>query len=109
MSTPEALRRVVWAPKAKQDLRHIWRYFARVASPDIADNLLREIRDATQRLAERPLLWRPRDDVMPGLRAVLVHPYTVFYRVTDSTVEIVRVLHERRDFTAVFSDKRNRS
>jgi plasmid stabilization system protein ParE len=48
-----------------------------------------------------------RDDVMPGLRAVLVHPYTVFYRVTDSTVEIVRVLHERRDFSAVFRDKRD--
>jgi plasmid stabilization system protein ParE len=29
--------------------------------------------------------------------------------VIDSTVEIVRVLHERRDFTAVFGDKRDRS
>jgi toxin ParE1/3/4 len=106
MSTPGAPRRVVWPPKARQDLRQIWRYFARVASPDIADKLLREIRDATERLATRPFLWRARDDVMPGLRAVLVHPYTVFYRVTDSTVEIVRVLHERRDFSAVFRDKR---
>jgi toxin ParE1/3/4 len=109
MSTPSALKRVVWSPKAKRDLRQIWRYFARVASPDIADNLLREISDAGQRLAERPLLWRSRDDVLPGLRAVLVHPYTVFYRVTDSSVEIVRVLHERRDFTAVFGDKRDRT
>jgi toxin ParE1/3/4 len=105
MSTPEAPRRVVWPPKARQDLRQIWRYFARVASPDIADKLLREIRDATERVAERPFLRRARDDVMPGLRAVLVHPYTVFYRVTDSTIEIVRVLHEHRDFTAVFRDK----
>ena len=107
MSTPGASRRVVWPPQARQDLRQIGRYFARVASPDVADKLLREIRDATEKLAERPFLWRPRDDVMPGLRAVLVHPYTVFYRVTDSTVEIVRVLHERRDFSAAFRDKRD--
>lgn len=105
MSTPETRRRVVWPPKAKQDLRQIWRYFARVASPDIADKLLREIRDATERAAERPFLRRTRDDVMPGLRAVLVHPYTVFYLVTDSTIEVVRVLHERRDFSAAFRDK----
>jgi plasmid stabilization system protein ParE len=26
-----------------------------------------------------------------------VHPYAVIYRVTDDAVEIVRVLHERRD------------
>jgi plasmid stabilization system protein ParE len=36
-------RRVVWAPRAKQDLVSIWRYYARVASPDIADNILLEI------------------------------------------------------------------
>jgi plasmid stabilization system protein ParE len=34
---------------------------------------------------------------MSGLRSILVHPYAVIYRVTDDAVEIVRVLHERRD------------
>jgi toxin ParE1/3/4 len=63
---------------------------------------LREIYGAGQRLAEQALMWRSRDEVMPGLRSVLVHPYTVFYRVIDGKVEIVRVLHERRDFAAVF-------
>jgi plasmid stabilization system protein ParE len=33
----------------------------------------------------------------PGLRAVFVHPYIVFYRLKEGGVEIVRVLHERRD------------
>jgi plasmid stabilization system protein ParE len=43
---------------------------------------------------------------MPGLRFVLVHPYTLFYRVTDGTAEIVRVLHERRNFSGVFRKER---
>jgi toxin ParE1/3/4 len=103
---PRAPKRVIWAPKAKQDLRGIWRYFARVASPDIADNLLRDIDRAAAGLDERSLQWRARDDVVPGLRSVRAHPYTVFYRVTDASVEIVRVLHGRRNFPTVFSKER---
>ena len=42
---------------------------------------------------------------MPGLRSVLVHPYTVFYRMDDGVVDILRILHERRDIARVFSKK----
>jgi toxin ParE1/3/4 len=102
---PKKFRRVVWAPKSKQDLRDVWRYYERVASPEIADELLREINEAGQRLADEALMWRARDEIMPGLRSVLVHPYTVFHRINDGIVEIVRVLHERRDLGRVFSKK----
>ncbi len=95
-----ASKPLVWAPKAKQDLRNIWAYFVRVASPEIADQVLGEIDQAAARLGDRPYLGRTRDEVLPGLRGVLAQPYTVFYKVTDTTVEIVRVLHERRDFSA---------
>ena len=102
---PKKRRRVIWSPKSKRDLRDIWRYYERVASEEIADSLLRELHGAGQRLAEQALMWRSRDEVMPGLRSVLVHPYTLFYRVVDGSVEVVRVLHERRDFAAVFPKK----
>jgi toxin ParE1/3/4 len=83
---PRKHRRVVWAPKSKSDLLDVWRYYQRVASPEIADRLLREIDDAGQRLADEVLMWRARDEIIPGLRSVLVHPYTVFYRINDSVV-----------------------
>jgi toxin ParE1/3/4 len=41
---------------------------------------------------------------MPELRSVLVSPYVVFYRVTELSVDIVRVLHGRRDLDAIFAD-----
>jgi len=41
---------------------------------------------------------------MPGLRSVLVLPYGIFYRVAESSVDIVRVLHGRRDLDAIFPD-----
>jgi len=80
--------------------------YERVASPEFADRLLREIDETGQRLADEALMWRSRDDILPGLRSVLVHPYTVFYRVRDDVVEIVRVLHERRDFADIFSKEK---
>jgi toxin ParE1/3/4 len=40
---------------------------------------------------------------MPGLRSTLVHPYVIFYRIKDETVQIVRVLHGRRNFPAILS------
>src|ERR1041385_4716844 len=55
-----APKRVRWAPKARQDLLGIWRYFARVASPDIADNILRDIDRAAAGLADTALQWQAR-------------------------------------------------
>jgi hypothetical protein len=66
---------------------------------------LHEISEAGLRLTEESLMWRVREEVLPGLRSVPVRPYTIFYRVNDAVVEIARVLHERRDFVSAFSKK----
>ena len=98
-----AARRVTWAPAARRDLREAWRYYADMASPDIADGVLREIGRAADRVGGNPLAGRRRDELLPGLRSVLAHPYAIFYRVRNDDVEIARVLHERRDFSAALS------
>jgi plasmid stabilization system protein ParE len=36
-------RRLIWSPASQRDLLDIHRYYSRVASPEIADNLLLEI------------------------------------------------------------------
>jgi toxin ParE1/3/4 len=100
---PATPRRVVWAPRAKRDLAQVWQYYLRVASAEVADKLLREIAESARRLSDNALRWRARDELMPGLRSVLVHPYVIFYRVNDRTVQVVRVLHGRRNFTDIFS------
>ncbi len=97
------LRHVVWAPRAKRDLADVWSYYARVASVEVADKLLRDINDAAARLSTDALRWRARDELMPGLRSTLVHPYVIFYRIKDETIQIVRVLHGRRNFPAILS------
>ncbi len=48
---------------------------------------------------------RTRDEILPGIRSVLVHPYSIFYRIREDTVEIIRVLHERRDVLTALAKK----
>jgi len=102
-------RRIVWAPAAKRDLRDIWNHFESVASSDVADRLLLDIAQASERVRQRPLAWRARDEILPGLRSTLVDPYVVFYRVKNDFVEVVRVLHQRRNLAAAFSKSTRRT
>jgi hypothetical protein len=39
------------------------------------------------------------------LRSLLIERHIVFYRVFDAGDEIARVLHQRRDIEAIFSEE----
>ena len=101
---PASPLELVWAPTARRDLVDIWFYFAGVGSPEVAERLLRDIDNTVSRLLRHPMAGRPREDIAPSLRSVLVQPYAILYRLSESAIEIVRVLHTRRDFAAAFSD-----
>ena len=94
---------VDWSPEAEQDLLAIWNYVAREASPDVADEQLRSVDRACEALAQWPHSGRARDELFRGVRSIAVEAYVIFYRVEDSAIEIVRVLHQRLDVDAIFS------
>jgi plasmid stabilization system protein ParE len=97
-------REVRWSPASRQDLLDIWQYFARLASPKIADNLICDIGATSARVAEYPLT-HTLNDLILGVRAVPSHRYILFYRVAKNAPEIVRVLHER--YAHVISEPNN--
>ena len=96
---------VVWSPPAERDLENAWRYFSRVASPEIADRLVREIASTSARLELDQFIGRSRDEFGAGIRSIPVHPYTIFYRIRDGKAEVIRVLHERQDFGVLGSEE----
>src|SRR5258708_8545529 len=98
-------KRIVWSPAAERDLIDIWAYYARVASPEIADNLLREIDRVGRAIGENPLLSRDRAELAAGLRSVVVRPHVIFFRISGNAVQIARVLHGRRDLPAIFAQE----
>jgi toxin ParE1/3/4 len=104
---PSGAERLSWSRRAERDIREIWTYYATKASAELASKVLLAIEAAAGRVADHQMAGRPRDDLRPGLRSVLAHPYIVFYRVKESDVEIVRVLHERRNLPAVLVKPEN--
>lgn len=84
------------APAAEADLEEIG---DRIASedPSAAMRLVDAPHRRWELLVDYPLSGAARDDVRPGLRYVVVGNYLSLYRVVDNGVEIVRVVHGRRD------------
>src|SRR5260370_34330673 len=106
-------RRIInLSPEADEDLIEIWGYLAREAAERVADRLLREIDTACAGLKAWPYSGRRRDELLARMRSVPIHPYVMCYRIQDDAVEIVRVLHGRRDIASIFANSstiKNRS
>ena len=100
-------RPAVWSPEAEQDLIEISSYWAREASVEVADDQLRGIDRACERLEEWPYSSRARDELVAGLRSLVVYPNVIFYRVRANDVEIVRVIDGHRDIDRIFTEQRN--
>ena len=97
-------RPVIWSPDALADLDAIWNYYVRVAGPNTADKVGREIGKVVRVLEDHPFAGRSRDEVRPGLRSVAASPHVVFYRIKDDVAEIVRVLDGRQDIEAILTE-----
>jgi toxin ParE1/3/4 len=88
--------------EASDDLDEIWAYYADYDQA-AANRMMDRLADVVRRLSLFPRSGRPRDALAPGLRSVRVTTHVIFYQVDQGIIEIVRVLHGRRDFDAVFA------
>lgn len=93
--------RILRSDPAKQDAAQIWEYIAR-DNPDAADRLLDHFDQALELIVKVPMMGRPRDALVPGLRSFRVGNYLLFYRTVAEGIELVRVLHGARDIPQLF-------
>ena len=54
------------------------------------------------RLAAMPFMWQARFDLAPGLRMFQVGSYLIFFRPIQGGIEVIRVLHGKRNITGRF-------
>ena len=88
---------IFWRDSARDDLRQIVSHIAE-ENPPAARRMKMRLESVVLPLSEHPYLYRQSDRV-PGLREVVAHPnYIVLYRVTADRIEIVNVVHARRQF-----------
>ncbi len=91
------MRDIVKRPRAREDLKVIWRYSFTAWGEAQADKYLAEIVAGIARLKEHPELGKSRDDLRAGYRSLRINQHVVFYLVTPSVIRIVRVLHITMD------------
>jgi toxin ParE1/3/4 len=92
------------APRAESDLDDIWFYVARDSgSMEVASRLIDSITDRFLFLSNFPHAGRVRDrDLGVGTRSFPVGDYVIVYCVEGPDVFILRVVHGRRNFEALF-------
>jgi toxin ParE1/3/4 len=88
---------IVKRPRAKEDLKGIWRYSFDEWNEAQADKYLAEIEAGIEKLRHNPKLGRPREEVRAGYRSLRINQHIVYYALTPSVIRIVRVLHARMD------------
>lgn len=93
------MRRYRLAPAAENDLALIFDYIAQ-RNPDAADRLMDAMVQAFDRLADHPKLGHRRTDLTDlPVRFWTVREYMIVHR-GEEHIEILRVLHGRRDVAA---------
>lgn len=92
---------VIIRPRAEADLVDIWNDIAQ-DSPSRADRMLERSGDTMNRLAAMPFMGQARFDLAPGLRMFPVGNYLIFFRPIEDGIEVIRVLHGRRNITRRF-------
>jgi toxin ParE1/3/4 len=88
---------------SKKDYETIWDFIAQ-DNADAADQLLLHFDERLERLAESPFMGRAIDALAPSLRCSPVGNYVLFYRPDITGIQLIRVLHARRDITPEFFD-----
>lgn len=95
------MKQLAFTAQALKDFQEIHDYIAK----DNAERALDFIGRLEQRcfeLCEIPGIGRKRDDLAVGMRSSAVGDHLIFYRVEGEQLEILHVLHGRRDLPKVF-------
>ena len=88
---------VALRPRARADVKEIARYTWRTWGKAQARKYTRTIDQTMKQLATKPELGRRFDAVHEGLRVYPSGSHMIFYLTTSKGIDVVRVLHGRRD------------
>jgi len=94
------MARVVVTESADADIAEIDAYLSLHAGRRVALRYLDDFDAFYERLAKFPDMGPTRSDLGAHIRVWSIHPFVIIYRHIADTVEILRVLHGKRDITS---------
>lgn len=100
--------RLLWTEQARDDLLDIYLLIG-AEQPLAAERFFDRISNVISALADHPKIGSRRNDIAPGVRLIVEHPYLLIYRLEPDArvqpvqqVEIVRIIDGRRDLRTLF-------
>ena len=86
------MMKVIWFKRAIWDLRSVQAYITQ-DNPQAAQKIVNKIKDKVSLLREQPGIGRPGR--IPNTKELIIDhtPFILPYRVRDSKIQILRVLH----------------
>ena len=92
---------VIWSGPAKKHLKQIYDYIA-LDSKYYAKNVVQNIVHKSETLKAFPEIGRVVPEIDdPNVREVFIYSYRLIYEVRLDRVDILAVVHGRRDFSVV--------
>lgn len=83
--------------EADNDLQEIYDYTVEKFGADQAVDYLTGLDETFNQLCTHPHAGRIRNEIKKGLRSISYVSHTVFYRIIEKRIRIIRVLHASRD------------
>jgi antitoxin ParD1/3/4/toxin ParE1/3/4 len=96
----------ILSPEALGDLVDIWLYIDSQSRAEVADRVVAAIRAKIEFLCQSPGVGHRRKDLSEhDLRYFAVYSYLIVYRPTTKPLEIVSILHGKRDVERILDDR----
>lgn len=93
------------APQAAEDLLEIKNYIENeLQNPIAAENTILKIIETYENLVDFPDLGIPVERYVSfptDYRFLLANNYSIFYRIEDNFVKIIRIIYSKRDFVRI--------
>ncbi len=96
---------VKWSVPAKNDLKQIHDYIAK-DSKYYAKNVVQEIVAKSETLTDFPEIGRAVPEISDqNIRELIVYSYRLIYEISKNEIEILAIIHGRRDFNSAWDER----
>lgn len=103
------MNKIIYSPKAQQDMDDIWDYIAQeLKNPSAAQHTVNRIMDDVERLEQHPFMGPSLSSISSldsNFRFLVSGNYMAFYQVDGERIYISRVLYGRRNYFGLLFDE----
>lgn len=91
-------------PEAEEDLFNIFAFTIETWGLDQAQRYIRDLDSMFDSITETPQLGMACDGIRSGYRRHPCGKHMIYYRITDTFIDVVRILHHHQDAEQALSD-----